>query len=192
MLRSSPRTSPLFLIPRPPRQRKPGPNSRRIGPAVARCHLPLWSVPPLIQVPNVKVMAISQYTQFLRCHSVLSLSVRTFLPTSCHSKFTGEPVSIMSWMISFRRLRLILHWSWHDFRMWQYLLLHMVLQEGPQQAAGVVGNLNQLNVDAANTIVAFCDAAIHVGSHFGRNRRVLGCTSKIKFQALAKKKLGKK
>ena len=41
MPRSSPRTSPLFLIPRPPRQRKPGPNSRRIGPAVARCHLPL-------------------------------------------------------------------------------------------------------------------------------------------------------
>ena len=43
MPRSSPRTSPLFLIPRPPRQRKPGPNSRRIGPAVARCHLPLWA-----------------------------------------------------------------------------------------------------------------------------------------------------
>ena len=37
---------------------------------------------------------------------------------------------------------------------------HMVLQEGPQQAAGVVGYqqflfLNQLNADAATTIVAF-------------------------------------
>ena len=37
MLRSSPRTTPLFHIPRPPRQSKPGPNLRRIGPTVARC-----------------------------------------------------------------------------------------------------------------------------------------------------------
>ena len=34
MLRSSLRTSPLFLIPRPPRQRKPGPNSCQIGPSL--------------------------------------------------------------------------------------------------------------------------------------------------------------
>jgi hypothetical protein len=50
--------------------------------------------------------------------------------------------------------------------MWQYLLLHMALQDGPQQAAGVVGYqqfpfLNQLDANAAVTIIAFCDTAIH-------------------------------
>jgi hypothetical protein len=50
--------------------------------------------------------------------------------------------------------------------MWKYLLLHMALQNGPQQAAGVVGYqqfpfLNQLDANAAVTIIAFCDAAIH-------------------------------
>ena len=126
----------------------------------------LWSVPPLIQVPNVKVMAISQYTQFLRCHSVLSLSVLTFLPTSRHSNITGEPVSIMPSTISFRRFNSILRVSWRNFHMWQYLLLRMALQEGPQQAADVVRYqqfpfLNQLDANAAITVVAFCDAAIH-------------------------------
>ena len=41
----------------------------------------------------------------------------------------------------------------------------MCFQNGPQQAAGVVGQqfpfLNQFDADAAATIVAFCDAAIH-------------------------------
>ena len=42
----------------------------------------------------------------------------------------------------------------------------MCFQNGPQQAAGVVGYqqfpfLNQFDTDAAATIVAFCDAAIH-------------------------------
>jgi len=50
--------------------------------------------------------------------------------------------------------------------MWKYLLLHMALQNGPQQAAGVVGYqqfpfLNELDANAAVTIIAFCDAAIH-------------------------------
>ena len=48
-----------------------------------------------------------------------------------------------------------------------YSTLHsMCFQNGPQQAAGVVGYqqfpfLNQFDADAAATIVAFCDAAIH-------------------------------
>ena len=47
-----------------------------------------------------------------------------------------------------------------------YLLLHVCFQNGPQQAAGVVGYqqfhfLNEFDTDAAATIVAFCDAAIH-------------------------------
>ena len=42
----------------------------------------------------------------------------------------------------------------------------MALQNGPQQAAGVVGYqqfpfLNELDANAAVTIIAFCDAAIH-------------------------------
>ena len=35
---SSPHTSPSFLVPRPPGQKKPGLICIRIGPAVARCH----------------------------------------------------------------------------------------------------------------------------------------------------------
>ena len=46
------------------------------------------------------------------------------------------------------------------------LVRFMCFQNGPQQAAGVVGYpqfpfLNQFDTDAAATIVAFCDAAIH-------------------------------
>ena len=52
-------------------------------------------------------------------------------------------------------------------RVLSYYLIHlMCFQNGPQQAAGVVGYqqfpfLNQFGTDAAATIVAFCDAAIH-------------------------------
>ena len=72
----------------------------------------------------------------------------------------------MPWTLSFCRLKPILRFSWFDFRIAQYLLLNMVFQDGPQQAAGVVRYqqfpfLNQFDADAATTIVAFCDAAIH-------------------------------
>ena len=56
--------------------------------------------------------------------------------------------------------------SFHQLRMFYLLLRFMCVQNGPQQAAGVVGYpqfpfLNQFDADAAATIVAFCDAAIH-------------------------------
>ena len=55
-----------------------------------------------------------------------------------------------------------------EFRMLSLWILvrSMCFQNRPQQAAGVVGDpqfssLNQFDTDAAATIVAFCDAAIH-------------------------------
>ena len=53
-----------------------------------------------------------------------------------------------------------------EVRMFCILLRLMFFQNGPQQAAGVVGYqqfpfLNQFNTGAAATIVAFCDAAVH-------------------------------
>ena len=54
------------------------------------------------------------------------------------------------------------------FQVWivSYLITAMCFQNGPQQAAGVVGYhqfpfLNQFDTDAAATIVVFCNAAIH-------------------------------
>ena len=56
--------------------------------------------------------------------------------------------------------------SFLEVRMFCILLRLMCFQNGPQQAAGVVGYqqfpfLNQFDADAAAAIVAFCDAAIH-------------------------------
>ena len=56
--------------------------------------------------------------------------------------------------------------SFFEVRMFCILVRLMCFQNGPQQAAGVVGYqqfpfLNQFDADAAATIIAFCDAAIH-------------------------------
>ena len=68
--------------------------------------------------------------------------------------------------ISVRGFKPILSILWFEVRMAAYLLLQMCFQNGPQQAAGVVGYqqfpfLSQFDTDAAATIVVFCDAAIH-------------------------------
>ena len=72
----------------------------------------------------------------------------------------------MPWTITARGFRPILRIPRFEVRMISYFLIQMCFQNGPQQAARVVGYqrfpfLNQFDPDAAATIVAFCDAAIH-------------------------------
>ena len=72
----------------------------------------------------------------------------------------------MPWAIFFRKFKPMLRIPMFEVRIISYLLVQICFQNGPQQAAGVVGYqqflfLNQFDTDAAATIVAFCNAAIH-------------------------------
>ena len=97
----------------------------------------------------------------MHCYLTGNMQLFSIFP-AIRSPFYGKPPLVL--LFRFPRLRC----SWHQLRTF-YLLMRLMMVDvasGPQQSAGVVGYpqfpfLNQFDADAAATIVAFCDAAIH-------------------------------